>query len=54
MAAWRADVAISESVRRGGLNDAWYITVPLEATYNDAYATMPRRWRDLIEGAPAR
>jgi hypothetical protein len=36
------------------LNSAWYINVPLEATYNEAYSTVPRRWRDVIEGAPPR
>jgi hypothetical protein len=32
------------------LDDDRYVNVPLEPTYNGAYATMPKRWRDVIEG----
>ena len=33
------------------LDEDWYVNVPLEATYTEAYTTVPRRWRDVIEGA---
>jgi hypothetical protein len=32
------------------LDDELYVNVPLQPTYNDAFATLPRRWRDVIEG----
>lgn len=32
------------------LDEDWYINVPLEATYMEAYTTVPRRWRQVIEG----
>ena len=32
------------------LDEAWYLNVPLEATYMEAYTTVPRRWRQVIEG----
>jgi hypothetical protein len=32
------------------LQDDWYVNVPLEATYQEAYATVPGRWREVIEG----
>jgi hypothetical protein len=31
------------------LQEDWYVNVPLEATYQDAFTTMPRRWREVIE-----
>jgi hypothetical protein len=31
------------------LAEDWYVNVPLEATYQEAYTTVPRRWRDVIE-----
>jgi hypothetical protein len=32
------------------LDEDWYVNVPLEATYTEAYTTVPRRWREVIEG----
>lgn len=32
------------------LDEDWYVNVPLEATYMEAYTTVPRRWRQVIEG----
>ncbi len=32
------------------LEEDWYINVPLEATYMEAYTAVPRRWRQVIEG----
>lgn len=32
------------------LEEDWYVNVPLEATYQEAYTTVPRRWREVIEG----
>ena len=32
------------------LDDDGYVNVPLEATYSAAYASMPERWRCVIEG----
>lgn len=32
------------------LEEDWYVNVPLEATYNEAYASVPERWRRVIEG----
>ena len=26
-----------------------YVEVPLEATYREAFAAVPRRWRDVLE-----
>ncbi len=34
------------------LDEDWYVNVPLEATYAEAYTTVPRRWREVIEAAP--
>jgi hypothetical protein len=31
------------------LEEDWYVNVPLEATYQEAYTTVPRRWREVIE-----
>ncbi len=31
------------------LQQDWYVNVPLEATYQEAYAAMPGRWREVIE-----
>jgi hypothetical protein len=31
------------------LQEDWYVNVPLEATYQEAYAAMPGRWREVIE-----
>ncbi len=31
------------------LQEDWYVNVPLEATYLEAYATVPGRWREVIE-----
>jgi hypothetical protein len=31
-----------------------YVQVPLEATYNEAYSDVPRRWRRVLEGAALR
>jgi hypothetical protein len=33
------------------LDEDWYINVPLEATYCEAYASVPERWRRVIEGS---
>jgi len=33
------------------LEEDRYINVPLEATYDQAYATLPKRWRDVVEAA---
>ncbi|MEX0715196.1 MAG: DUF4058 family protein [Planctomycetaceae bacterium] len=32
------------------LDPAWYINVPLERTYGDAWRGVPERWRRVIEG----
>lgn len=32
------------------LSDDWYVNVPLEATYQEAYEAVPKRWRDVIAG----
>jgi hypothetical protein len=32
------------------LDEDWYVNVPLEATYMEAYTTVPRRWQTVIEG----
>lgn len=32
------------------LDEDWYVNVPLEVTYMEAYTTIPRRWRQVIEG----
>ena len=32
------------------VKDGLYVNVPLERTYSEAYATVPRRWRSVIEG----
>jgi hypothetical protein len=32
------------------LEHGWYINVPLEPNYADAFAAVPKRWRDVIEG----
>jgi hypothetical protein len=32
------------------LQEDWYVNVPLETTYLDAYAAVPRRWREIMEG----
>jgi hypothetical protein len=29
-----------------------YLQVPLEATYQTAFAAMPRRWRTVLESPP--
>lgn len=31
------------------LDEDWYVNIPLEATYQEAYTTVPRRWRAVIE-----
>ena len=31
------------------LEQDWYVTVPLEQTYSEAYAGVPSRWRKVIE-----
>ena len=31
------------------LDEDDYVNVPLENTYQDAYATLPKRWRDVLE-----
>ena len=35
------------------LHHDWYINVPLEATYNAAYAGVPAYWREVLEGKAA-
>lgn len=32
------------------LEEDWYINVPLESTYQEAYESVPRRWREVVEG----
>lgn len=32
------------------LEPEWYVEVPLEQTYREAYEGMPRRWRAVLEG----
>jgi hypothetical protein len=32
------------------IKEGGYVNVPLERTYMDAYATVPERWRRVIEG----
>lgn len=32
------------------LDPAYYVPIPLETTYQAAYDTVPRRWRDVLEG----
>lgn len=32
------------------LQEDWYVEVPLEQTYQEAYASVPKRWRDVVEG----
>lgn len=32
------------------LEPEWYVEVPLEATYREAYEGVPRRWRTVLEG----
>ena len=36
------------------LDEDEYVNTRLEATYLDAYATLPRRWRDVLEGTDGR
>jgi hypothetical protein len=31
------------------LEQDWYVNVPLEQTYSEAYASVPLRWRTVIE-----
>ena len=33
------------------LDEDWYVNVPLEETYNEAYGTVAERWRRVIEGS---
>jgi hypothetical protein len=33
------------------LTPNWYVNVPLEATYQSAFAAMPGRWRKVLESA---
>jgi hypothetical protein len=32
------------------LDEGWYVNVPLERTYREAYGGVPERWRRVIEG----
>ena len=32
------------------LEPGWYVNVPLEPSYAEAYAAVPERWRSVIEG----
>ena len=32
------------------LEPGWYVNVPLEPSYAEAYASVPERWRSVIEG----
>jgi hypothetical protein len=32
------------------LERGWYVNVPLEPSYSEAFAAVPKRWRDVIEG----
>lgn len=34
------------------LDPEWYISVPLESTYADAYRGLPANWRGELDGAP--
>jgi hypothetical protein len=36
------------------LDPGWYVSAPLEATYQAAWRGMPRRWRDVLERPDAR
>jgi hypothetical protein len=31
------------------LDEGWYVNVPLERTYREAYGGVPERWRRVIE-----
>lgn len=31
------------------LDEGWYVNLPLEASYREAYASVPERWRRVIE-----
>jgi hypothetical protein len=33
------------------IDDEWYVNVPLEATYNEAYSGVPGKWMRVLEGA---
>jgi hypothetical protein len=35
------------------LEEDWYVNVPLEDTYRDAYASVSERWRRVLEGREA-
>src|SRR5947209_5402674 len=35
------------------LDPEWYVSVPLEGTYQAAYCGVPRKWREVLEGPPA-
>lgn len=32
------------------LEPGWYVNVPLEPSYSEAYSSVPERWRSVIEG----
>jgi hypothetical protein len=46
-----------EPIRRGQelpdmplfLAEDEYVNIPLDATYGDAYATLPSRWRNVLD-----
>jgi hypothetical protein len=33
------------------LTPDWYVAAPLESTYQEAYASVPERWRNVIDGS---
>jgi hypothetical protein len=35
------------------IDEDWYVNVPLEATYLEAYSDVPSKWRRVLEGWPA-
>lgn len=35
------------------LDEDWYVNLALETTYQEAYASVPKRWREVIEGIGA-
>lgn len=46
-------IAVGDSLKAMPLfldEDLSHINVPLESTYAEAYSSVPRRWRDVIEG----
>lgn len=61
LAAYESDLTVRFYVQPAAVGDTLtemplflepgaYVPVPLEATYNTAFAVMPRRWRSVLEG----